>query len=228
MSRFAIITGAARGIGAGVAARLEAEGWSVARLDILDGPGITLCDVSDETSVAAAFAALSQRLTGGLDLLVNNAGIAAAQSGPVEDLTLAEWNRRIGTNLTGPFLMARAAVAPLRMAKGSIVNIASTRAFMSEPHSEPYAASKAGLVGLTHALAVSLGPEVRANAIAPGWIDTRGAGLRPIDHAQHPAGRVGMVADIADAVLYLADAGFVTGQTLTVDGGMTRKMIYED
>ena len=97
---------------------------------------------------------------------------------------------------------------------------------MSEPQSEAYAATKGGLLALTHALAVSLGPEIRANAIAPGWIDTSGSDLREADHAQHPAGRVGCPGDIAEAVLYLADAGFVTGETLVIDGGMTRKMIY--
>lgn len=228
MTKFAIVTGAARGIGRGIAERLERDGWDVARLDIRDGAGIVRCDVSDEASVAAAFASLADRLADGLDLLVSNAGIASPDSGPVEDLSLTDWNRWIGTNLTGAFLMTRAAVPHLRKARGSIVNITSTRAYQSEPNSEAYAASKAGLVGLTHALAVSLGPDIRANAIAPGWIETRGADLRPIDHAQHPAGRVGKVEDIADAVLYLAASGFVTGQTMVVDGGMTRKMIYQE
>jgi NAD(P)-dependent dehydrogenase (short-subunit alcohol dehydrogenase family) len=110
---------------------------------------------------------------------------------------------------------------------GSIVNMASTRAFMSEPNSEAYAASKGGLVALTHALAVSLGPKIRVNAIAPGWI-TNETNLSEEDEAQHPAGRVGRPKDIADTVLYLAGAGFVTGQVLTVDGGMTKKMIYAE
>ncbi|MFN4186336.1 MAG: SDR family oxidoreductase, partial [Hyphomonas sp.] len=106
-------------------------------------------------------------------------------------------------------------------------NMASTRAFMSEPETEAYAASKGGLVALTHALAVSLGPKIRVNAIAPGWIAAP-EGLSESDHAQHPVGRVGRAEDIAKAVLYLVEAGFVTGQVLTVDGGMTRKMIYAD
>ena len=226
MTRTAIITGAARGIGAGIADALEAEGWTALRLDIEIGTGVSPCDVSDEASVAAAFDAMETALGGGLDLLVNNAGIATAQSGPLEKLSLADWNRWIGTNLTGAFLMSRAAIPHLRKAGGSIVNISSTRALMSEPQSEAYAATKGGLLALTHALAVSLGPEIRANAIAPGWIDTSGSDLREADHAQHPAGRVGCPGDIAEAVLYLADAGFVTGETLVIDGGMTRKMIY--
>lgn len=176
----------------------------------------------DETSVSDAFAALGWDA---IDLLVNNAGIAGPATGPVETLALADWRRMIDTHLTGAFLMTRAAVPRLRDG-GSIVNIASTRAFMSEPETEAYAAAKGGLVALTHALAVSLGPRLRVNAIAPGWVTTES--LRPEDHAQHPAGRAGRPDDIADAVLYLSQAGFVTGQTLVIDGGMTRKMIYEE
>jgi len=120
-----------------------------------------------------------------------------------------------------------------------VVNIASTRALQSEPHTEAYAASKGGLVALTHALAVSLGPAVRVNCISPGWIDTsawqprgqeRTSALRPEDHAQHPAGRVGRPEDVAILCAYLVSdaAGFVTGQNFVIDGGMTRKMIYEE
>ena len=221
----AIVTGAARGIGKGIADALSDVGWLVHRLDIEPGEGIIQCDVSDERSVRGAF--LQMDLSA-LDLLVNNAGVAGPVSGPIEDLSLDDWNRWIGTNLTGAFLMTRAAVPALRRAGGSIVNIASTRAVMSEPRTEAYAASKGGLVAFTHALAISLGPEVRANAIAPGWIAVDDADLREIDHRQHPAGRVGRPRDVADAVLWLADAGFVTGETVTIDGGMTRKMIYAD
>ena len=101
---------------------------------------------------------------------------------------------------------------------------------MSEPNTEAYAASKGGLVALTHALAVSIGPEVRVNCVSPGWIDTRGEALRPEDHAQHPAGRVGAVGDIAAMVGFLLgpDSGFITGAEFVVDGGMTRKMIYAE
>lgn len=228
MERTAIVTGAARGIGRAVAKHLDGLGWTVARLDVRPGSGEVFCDVSDEGSVSAAFRQIGGMLAPGLGLLVNNAGVAGAVSGPVEKLALADWNRWIGTNLTGPFLMTRAAVPHLRRGGGSIVNITSTRAAMSEPETEAYAASKGGLAALTHALAMSLGPDIRVNAVAPGWIDTSGGALRDIDHAQHPAGRVGRPQDIAEAVAYLATAGFVTAETLTVDGGMTRKMIYED
>ncbi len=229
----AIVTGAARGIGRGIAGRLVADGWEVAALDLSFegdvGGRAVVCDVSDEVSVASAFDSLADMLADGLDLLVNNAGVAGPESGPVEDLSLEDWNRWIGVNLTGTFLMVRAAVPFLRQARGSVVNLSSTRARMAEPDTEAYCASKGGVEGLTQALAVSLGPEVRVNAIAPGWIVTEGwDDLRAVDHAQHPAGRAGRVDDIAGTVVWLAGAGFVTGQVVTVDGGMTRKMIYAE
>jgi NAD(P)-dependent dehydrogenase (short-subunit alcohol dehydrogenase family) len=219
----AIITGGAGLIGAGICTRLLAEGWDVASFDVAQGgPARHIhCDVTSEDSVDEAFDALGWDT---LDLLVNNAGIAGPENDPIETLSLQDWRRMIDTHLTGAFLMTRAAV-PLLRAGGSIINMASTRAFMSEPDTEAYAAAKGGLVALTHALAVSLGPRARVNAIAPGWITTES--LRPEDHAQHPTGRAGRPDDIADAVLYLAGAGFLTGQTLVIDGGMTRKMIYE-
>ena len=191
-------------------------------------------DVADETAVARAMEHLGWD---GLDLLVSNAGISDPENGPVEDLSLAEWRRRVDSHLTGAFLMSRACVPLLRRRRGAIVLVSSTRALQSEPHCEAYAAAKGGIVALAHALAVSLGPAVRANAVLPGWIDVSGwrkpserarPDLSEVDHAQHPAGRVGRPQDVADAVLYLAGAGFVTGQTLVVDGGMTRKMIYAE
>ena len=122
----------------------------------------------------------------------------------------------------------KAAAPLLRQAKGAVLTIASTRAHMSEPDTESYAASKGGLLALTHALAVSLGPDIRVNCLSPGWIDTHDAPLSTEDNAQHPAGRVGRVADIAGMAAYLlsAAAGFITGAEFIVDGGMTRKMIY--
>jgi NAD(P)-dependent dehydrogenase (short-subunit alcohol dehydrogenase family) len=158
---------------------------------------------------------------------------------PVEQLALESWNRQLGVNLTGAFLMAKHAAPHLRAARGAIVNVASTRALQSEANTEAYSASKGGLVALTHALAVSLGPAVRVNCVSPGWIDVSGwqksaprqpASLSAADHAQHPAGRVGTPEDIAAMVAFLLSdaAGFVTGQNFVVDGGMTRKMIYEE
>lgn len=222
----AIVTGAAGLIGRGICKALIADGWTVAAFDLKPGPKdarSVICDVGDEASVKAAFAELGWD---GLDLLVNNAGIADPDRGPLAELSLAEWRKVTDSHLTGAFLMSRAAI-PLLGDDGAIVNMVSTRAFMSEPNTEAYAASKGALVALTHAMAISLGPKVRVNAIAPGWISD-GEDLRPVDHEQHPVGRVGRPEDIAGAVLYLAGAGFVTGQVLTVDGGMSRKMIYAE
>jgi NAD(P)-dependent dehydrogenase (short-subunit alcohol dehydrogenase family) len=165
---------------------------------------------------------------------VNDAGIASPYGDPVESLALEDWRRWIDTNLTGGFLCTKHAVPHLRAANGSIVNIASTRAIQSEPNHEAYAASKGGLVALTHALAISLGPDVRVNCISPGWIEVgswQKASERkePAHRPQHPVGRVGKPEDIANLVIFLSGplASFITGQNFVVDGGMTRKMIYE-
>ena len=232
-SRVALVTGGSRGIGRAIAALLVQRGWRVALADLAAPAGrhepmlFVKTDVASEPSVRGCVRAVVKRL-GRIDALVNNAGIASPGNGPVEKLALHEWQRRIGVNLTGPFLMAKHCVPQLRRRKGAIVNIASTRALQSEPDTEAYAAAKAGLVGLTHALAVSLGPEVRVNCVSPGWIAR--TPVRRKDHAQHPVGRVGRGEDIAGIVAYLLSdaAGFVTGQHFVVDGGMTRKMIYVD
>jgi NAD(P)-dependent dehydrogenase (short-subunit alcohol dehydrogenase family) len=179
------------------------------------------------------------RWGGRLDILVNNAGYFGAFGTAVEKLTLARWRRTLDVNLGAAFLFAKHAARHLRKQRGAIVNITSTRAVMSEPNTEAYAASKGGLSALTHALAISLGPEVRVNAIAPGWIATdawkprdrrKAPKLSAEDHAQHPVGRVGRPEDVADCAVYLVSeaAGFVTGQVITLDGGMTRKMIYAE
>lgn len=246
----ALVTGGGQGIGRGVTKRLLQAGWAVviAELDreageeaaaeyAASGPVLfQYTDVRDEASVAAAVAGAVARF-GRIDGLVNNAGIARARSAKLTALALADWNAVIGTNLTGAFLCAKHAAPHLKAARGAIVNVASTRALMSEADTEAYAASKGGLGALTHALALSLGPDVRVNCVSPGWIDVTGwkkksardpAKLSKADHAQHPVGRVGTPEDIAEAVLYLLEdkSGFVTGANLIVDGGMTRKMIY--
>jgi NAD(P)-dependent dehydrogenase (short-subunit alcohol dehydrogenase family) len=167
---------------------------------------------------------------GRIDAIVSNAGIMLRK--PIRQLTVTEWHRVLDVNLTATFLLVRAAEPALRASRGAVVTIASTRALMSEPHTESYSASKGGLVALTHALAVSLAPDVRVNCVSPGWIETQDYGaLRRKDHSQHPAGRVGKPQDVAEIVTFLLDperSGFVTGANFVIDGGMTRKMIYEE
>lgn len=247
-----LVTGGAQGIGLGISRYLlqlgarvvivdqDAEAGQEA-LDVFAELGevrFVHTDVSDEHSVAAALH-FTHGTFGDLHGLVNNAGIADPDNGPVEALTLQEWNRRLGVNLGGYFLCAKHAVPMLRESRGAIVNIASTRAAQSEPDTEAYAAAKGGVVALTHALAISLGPDVRVNCISPGWISVsdwqkhaarREPELRPLDHKQHPVGRVGEPRDVASLAAFLlsAEAAFITGQNFVVDGGMSRKMIYAE
>ncbi|RMD77353.1 MAG: SDR family oxidoreductase [Lentisphaerae bacterium] len=247
--RVAIVTGGGRGIGRAVAADLLEHGYRIAvfevnpdllsRLNELFAayPDAFLgigCDVGNAEDVKASVAQVLATW-GRIDVLVNNAAISVNK--PLSKLTLEEWENVLRINLTGPMLMARECETALRANRGVIINLGSTRAYMSEPNTEAYSASKGGIVALTHALAVSLGPDVRVNCICPGWIDTRQwresekepQPLREIDHAQHPAGRVGRPEDIAAMVRFLIseDAGFITGMSYVVDGGMTIRMYYE-
>ncbi|WP_411838799.1 SDR family oxidoreductase [Paracoccus sp. ME4] len=249
--RTALVTGGAQGIGRGIVTRLRADGWRIAVMDRdvealqeigASDPGLLVlhADVGVEADVEGALSMLRGWLEGaGLGLLVSNAGIAGPVSGPIEDLSLERWRAWQDSHVTGAFLTIRGCVPLLRAARGSIVTMASTRALQSEPDTESYAAAKGALVALTHALAVSLGPAIRANCILPGWIDTSLArkaadrhtpDLSETDHRQHPVGRVGRVDDIAGLVAWLAsdEAGFVTGQRFVVDGGMSVRMIYAD
>jgi NAD(P)-dependent dehydrogenase (short-subunit alcohol dehydrogenase family) len=237
-ARVALVTGAAHGIGRATARRLLDEGWRVGAVDLKAGDlarvyrtqarrvAMIEGDVGAETTAKRAVAATLEAF-GRLDGVVSNAGIMIRK--PIRQLTLAEWRRVLDVNLTAAFLLAKAAERELRRRNGAFVSITSTRAEMSEPNTEAYAATKGGLVALTHALAMSLAP-VRVNCVSPGWIATKDYNrLRAKDHAQHPAGRVGKPEDIAEIVAYLLDgerSGFVTGANFTVDGGMTRKMIY--
>jgi NAD(P)-dependent dehydrogenase (short-subunit alcohol dehydrogenase family) len=234
--RAAIVTGAAHGIGSAIARRLAHAGWHIACVDLdIDSAaalarqiaGVAIeADVGSEADVERLVAVARTRF-GRIDAIVSNAGISGYA--PLAGTTLASWNKVLATNLTATFLLAKAAQADLARARGAIVAIASTRAHMSEPNTLAYSASKGGLLALTHALAMTLAPMVRVNAVAPGWIDTGKHGrLAAGDHAQHPVGRVGRTEDVAAAVAYLlsADAAFITGAELIVDGGMTRKMIY--
>jgi NAD(P)-dependent dehydrogenase (short-subunit alcohol dehydrogenase family) len=228
-----LITGGAQGIGRGCVGHFLKSGWNVTAVDIQpmessDRLEVVRGDTSLEATAKLAVAKTIERF-GRLDALINNAGVGTRGKFNVEELPLEEWTRVLGINLTGYFLMAKHAAPFLRKTKGAMVNIASTRALMSEKNTEAYAASKGGVVALTHALAVSLGPDVRVNCISPGWIETHGdAKHSDADRLQHPAGRVGVPQDIAELADYLIAAGFVTGQNFVADGGMTKKMIYAE
>jgi len=238
-----IVTGAANGIGRAVAKAFAAEHAWVILADIDEPAGSGLerslnasggtawflrTDVSEPDSIRRMIAETVTR-TGQIDILINNAGISVHAS--FDELTMDEWDRVLNTNLRGAFLCSQEAIRHMANG-GAIVNMASTRALMSEPDWEAYAASKGGLLSLTHAMALSLAPKrITVNAISPGWIHTRDPeNLRSIDHNQHPAGRVGKPEDIARACLFLChpENRFITGEQLIIDGGMTRKMIYED
>lgn len=252
--KVAYITGGAQGIGRGISDYLLARGWRVAVVDIdarageqylashaathgePDSLRVEAVDVRNEDAVAASIAATCQAF-GRLDAVINNAAIADPFQGTLEELSLERWHQVLDTSLTSSFLTAKHAAHHLRETGGSIVNLASSRALQSEPDTEAYAASKGGIVALTHAMAMSLGPEIRVNAVSPGWIDAsrlqkdgEAESLSDEDHAQHPVGRVGHVDDIAALVAFLISekAGFITGQNHVVDGGMTRKMVYAD
>ena len=242
-----IVTGGAQGIGRIVTEELLNHDYNVSVFDI-DNEAMEelrphfyrrscdffITDVSNEVSVRSSIRAALKKF-GPAYGLVNNAVYEIFK--PMEELTPDEWNRAIATNLTGTFFCSRYLIPSLRETKGSIVNMCSTRAFQSEANTESYSASKGGIFSLTHAMAVSLAPDVRVNSISPGWIDVsaikkkkiaRQVPLSEEDHLQHPAGRVGNAWDIARMVLFLMDAenSFVTAQNFVVDGGMTKKMIY--
>lgn len=247
------ITGGAQGIGRAIALVFARAGYAVSIADPAEDAGSETLQLIRETGsdalhvradtgspieIARWIEATIERL-GCPDVVVNNAGISRRR--PFLQLSTEDFDHVLAVNLRGAFLVsqgfAREMVA--RQKSGAIVNIASTRAFMSEPGTEAYSASKGGIIALTHAMAMSLGPHgIRVNSISPGWIETRdwqhaSRATTPAhteaDRKQHPAGRVGTPDDIADACLFLAEkAGFMTGQNITIDGGMTVKMIYAE
>lgn len=253
--KIAAVTGGGHGIGRAIALAFAQEGYGVSIADIHEEAGLetikllqaytehvifTKVDVSKEDEVRQWIKRTVSDL-GGIHVLVNNAGIM--HNADVLDLTSEQFMRVISVNLGGTFNCSQAAARMMKEQRqgGAIIHISSTRAFMSEPNTEAYSASKGGISALTHAMAISLGEYgIRVNAISPGWIEVRDwhypAAVKDsivhseVDKKQHPVGRVGKPEDIAAACLYLADekAGFITGQNLTIDGGMTVKMIYAE
>lgn len=235
-----VITGAAHGIGRSIAlmyakyhanvvvADMNPLGEQLVK-DLGDHALFVQTDVREPEQIVELMKQTSYQY-GKIDILINNAGKFSPIS-PYES-TVDEWDDIINTNLRSVFLCSREAAKFMKGNGGRIVSIASTRAFMSEPNTEAYAATKGGIVSLTHALARSLGPDgINVNCISPGWIETGDYNaLKPLDHEQHVARRVGKPEDIARACLYLTHPlnDFITGQNITIDGGMTKKMIYEE
>ncbi|MGP4075007.1 SDR family NAD(P)-dependent oxidoreductase [Halobacillus sp. K22] len=240
-----LITGASNGIGRGLALSYAEQGATVIACDIDEEHGRQLvgeirenggsgfffyCDVRDPKNIDDLFDEIKAHV-GTISILINNAGVSSFQ--PLFELDIDQWDDVLQTNLRSVFLFSKRAGKLWKNEgiQGRVVNIASTRAFMSEPDSEAYAASKGGIIALTHALASSLSNyNIRVNSISPGWIQTENyEQLREVDHDQHLSNRVGKVEDVAKACFYLTDQSndFVTGENLTVDGGMTRKLIYK-
>jgi NAD(P)-dependent dehydrogenase (short-subunit alcohol dehydrogenase family) len=237
-TKVAVITGGGKGIGAEIARHLLLQNMNIViaemdmslKSDILNDPSrlfFMKTDVKSESSVKNMIQQTVKHFKR-IDVLINNAGILPNNLPSIENMPLKTWDEYINTNLTGAFLCTKHAIPHLRKSKGSIINIASTRALQSEGNDEPYSASKGGLVALTHALAVSLGPDIKVNCISPGWINTGKERLKKSDHQQHPSGRVGKPQDIASFVSFLVtqEDSFITGQNFIIDGGMTIKMIY--
>lgn len=238
-----IVTGAAKGIGRCIGETYALQGAYVVVADInkdlgnqvakqISATGHKAISIPTDVSKPNEIVALMQRtqeIFGAIHILINNAGISKTAS-PYE-LTIEDWDQVINTNLRSAFLCSREAAKIMkRGGKGSIVNIASTRAFMSEKNSEAYAASKGGIVALTHALAASFSADgIQVNSISPGWIETENwDDLQGADHEQHWSRRVGRPEDVANACLFLTNSenNFVNGTNLIIDGGMTKKMIY--
>ena len=249
--RVIAITGGGQGIGRGVALAFARAGYAVSLADTIEDGGEETLDLIEklgakglyeraDTSWPEHVARWIDRTTAELGcphVLVNNAGISARK--PFLELPVEDFDRVQAVNVRGTFLCSQAAARQMvaHGISGAIINIASTRAFMSEPGTEAYTASKGAIVALTHGMAMSLGPHrIRVNSISPGWVETRdwqhsSRAKAPQhseeDRAQHPVGRVGVPDDIAKACLFLAEnADFMTGQNLIIDGGMSVKMIY--
>jgi len=241
LNKRVFVTGGSQGIGRGIVEAFVNAGAKVAFCDVCEPdssyPLSENClffkaDVTDEANLSSVMNKLFS-LWGDIDILINNVGIGVFSS--LLDTTIEQFDWIIATNLRPAFITSRLwalhrSSMPALPNYGRIINIASTRYLMSEPNSESYAASKGGIVSLTHALALSLSEfHITVNCISPGWIQTTDYdSLNETDHKQHPSGRVGKPDDIAHACLFLSnpDNNFINGQNLVIDGGMTKKMIY--
>ncbi|SES95426.1 glucose 1-dehydrogenase [Anaerobranca gottschalkii] len=243
LDKVVIVTGGGNGIGRGLCEAFASQGAKVVIAEIDKVKGKELEDILNSNGYIAHFIYTDmgnpdsiiemvekvEKMWGKLDILVNNA--AVGHNSPLWERDDRDWERVIAVNLSGPYYAAKYCSKLMAKGKGGvIINIASTRAFMSEENTEPYSASKGGIIALTHSLAISLGKyNIRVNSISPGWIHTGAESeLTEGDHRQHPVGRVGKIEDIVSTCLYLTSerAGFITGENIIIDGGMTKKMIY--
>ena len=222
--KIVVITGGAQGIGKCIASEFEKQGATVCIIDRQPNAGY-VGDISSE-QVLRDFSEKVISRYGRVDCLINN---AIPLSKGLDSCTYDEFNYALRVGITAPFFLTQLFM-PYFAEGASIVNISSSRDRMSQPDTESYTAAKGGIAALTHAMAVTLAGRVRVNSISPGWIDTSFTEYTGADALQHPAGRAGNPLDIANMALFLCSdkAGFITGENICIDGGMTRQMIYHD
>lgn len=223
-NKIAVITGGAQGIGKCIADEFKKQGATVCIIDKRPNEYF-IGDIGSE-QVLREFSEKVITDYGRIDYLINN---AIPLSKGLDSCTYEEFNYALRVGVTAPFFLAKLFI-PFFSKGAAIVNISSSRDRMSQPNTESYTAAKGGISALTHALAVTLAGKVRVNSISPGWIDTSYIEYSGPDAFQHPAGRVGTPLDIANMVLFLCSdkAGFITGENVCIDGGMTHQMIYHD